>query len=211
MKENSPRRIRADAKLRDLSEDQRKQVLHWFAQCGWASCLVRVRTELGIETNRDSLYKAIKRWENEEANSVYLSIARSQAEMEAESKGGMTLEEIEEAVDRNFIVLASQTKDLKEYKDLRYLQVTARSARQRAQLEKVKLDLKKLQIEQKDRDFALQREKFVTESCEKIMKAARDPKVREIVESEKTNAEKIAEIRQLYFADIDAVKVELPE
>lgn len=70
---------------------------------------------------------------------------------------------------------------------------------------------KERSLTQKDRDFMLQREKFVTLSCEKILQAARDPKIRDIAESKIPNAEKIAAIRKAYFADIDAVEVALPE
>jgi hypothetical protein len=77
---------------------------------------------------------------------------------------------------------------------------------------KTKADIARAKLAQKDRDHALAVEKLVIAGCEKIMKAARDPKVREIVEDTKlSSAEKIAAIRKAYFADVDATKVELPE
>lgn len=76
---------------------------------------------------------------------------------------------------------------------------------------KTKADIARAKLAQKDRDHALAVEKLVIASCEKIMKAARDPKMREIVESTIPQAEKIAAIRKAYFADVDATKVELPE
>jgi hypothetical protein len=76
---------------------------------------------------------------------------------------------------------------------------------------KTKAAQKERSLDQKDRDHAFAVEKLVIASCEKIMKAARDPKIREIVESAIPQAEKIAAIRKAYFADVDATKVDLPE
>lgn len=191
MKKGSPRKIRSDAKLGNLPEPERKQVLHWFAQCGWESCLVRVRTELHIETNRDSLYKAIKRWENEETNNHYLAIAKAQVEQEAEALGGMSLEQVEEAVDRHYLILASQRGNVKEYQDLRYMQIAARTARKNAQIAEAKLKQGEKKLAQKDADLQLaeRRVRILEAKLEEIGKTASNPEL-----SAEERAQRIAEI-----------------
>jgi hypothetical protein len=161
MSSKKPRRIRSDSRLGHLPEEQRKQVLHWFANCGWESCLVRVRTELGISTNRDSLYTAIKRWETEAQANAWLATARAQVQMESDAAGGMSVEEMEEAVDRHFIVLASQKADTDEYKDLRYMQIAARTARSNARIAQAKLAQGERKLAQKDADLRLAERRVV--------------------------------------------------
>lgn len=101
--------------------------------------------------------------------------------------------------------------------DPKLIQAAAQIADSRRSLDleeksgKTKADIARAKLAQKDRDHALAVERLVIASCEKIMKAARDPKIREIVESTIPQAEKIAAIRKAYFADVDATKVELPE
>lgn len=61
-------------------------------------------------------------------------------------------------------------------------------------------------VRQKDEDLNLQRDKFARETCVLFFKWFGDKRAREIAESTSSNAEKIAALRQLYFADIDALE-----
>lgn len=63
----------------------------------------------------------------------------------------------------------------------------------------------------KEQELTLAYEKFAMESCALFLKWYADQKAREIAESNVSNADKITQLRQLYFADVDALKVELPE
>lgn len=69
-------------------------------------------------------------------------------------------------------------------------------------------------LAQKEKELALAREKFETEKLELILKAAQDARVQAIAASDCSNADKIAQLRQTYFADVDALEksgsVQLP-
>lgn len=73
----------------------------------------------------------------------------------------------------------------------------------------------KTKAELEGRKLALSLEKFELECCTKFLAWFRDAKAREIAESNATNADKIARLRQTYFADVDELEksgaVKLPE
>lgn len=80
---------------------------------------------------------------------------------------------------------------------------------------KEEMAIKREALKVKKETLALTRERFAVETCEKFLAWYRDAKAREIAESTSTNAEKIAQLRQLYFADVDEMEksgaVQLPE
>jgi hypothetical protein len=75
--------------------------------------------------------------------------------------------------------------------------------------------IKREQLEVRKRELALTQDKFEVQTCEKFLAWFADQKAREIAESEAPNATKIAQLRQLYFADVDAMEksgaVQLPD
>lgn len=87
-----------------------------------------------------------------------------------------------------FTMEAADDGDSKEYREMEYL----RLAKEKGEREKAKLQL--------------DRQKLELVFYQAIEKAVRDPKTREIVESNVSNAEKIAQLRQIYFADVDALE-----
>lgn len=82
------------------------------------------------------------------------------------------------------------------------------TARHKAAMDKAKFD-------QKERQLALDIEKFQRETCELILKAAGDARAQSIATSNVGNEEKIAQLRQLYFSDVEALEqsgsVQLPK
>ena len=71
------------------------------------------------------------------------------------------------------------------------------------------LALAKLKLDQQK--YALDREKFETEIAEKLLDESLRARAAQIADSTAPRAEKIAQLRQAYFADIDAEKVVLPK
>ncbi len=59
-------------------------------------------------------------------------------------------------------------------------------------------------LSQRDQELALDREKFQRETCETFLTWYADQRAREIADSDAPNADKIARLRQTYFADVDA-------
>ena len=214
-----PRKLRRDATLKKLKEPaKRKLVLEWLEQDGEESARQRIFSELHIASPSDpskpvslsTLYDAVNYWAAEEITDEMFSFRDAQeelfkrfrpedAKLAREFGEFSLLQRANKTQNKDLFTAATMAADMR-----RRLELDEKSAQTKAEIAKVKLT-------QKDRDWQLAREKFVTESCEKILQAARDPKIREIVEQEIPNAEKIALIRKAYFADIDALEVELPE
>jgi hypothetical protein len=58
----------------------------------------------------------------------------------------------------------------------------------------------------KARDQSLQRDKFEIETCERFLQWSTDKKAREIAAAPISNAEKIAQLREEFFKDVDALQ-----
>lgn len=136
---SAPKKIRRDAKLKGLPEEQRKLVVDWESQDGVDLCLARMRSELGIEVGKTALYEALTFWRSEARFSAFHHVAQSQAEVEAAARGGMSPEEMEAAVDRNFLGLATELQDTKLYLDVRSLRIRDAESKGKRLLEEAKL------------------------------------------------------------------------
>lgn len=200
-------KVRRDAKLKDLPEHYRVQIAGWLKEDGWQSCLQRIASELQIQAGKTALYEALAYWESEEEFNGYEAIARAQAELEARAKsGGMTPQQMEEAVDRNFVMIAAQKRDSELYEKLRYLRIRDQESKGNAKINQVKLDQKDKQIAQKDQEIWMAREKLLNDAATKLLDKALRAKADEINNSNLSNADKIAAMRQAAFAEIDELQ-----
>lgn len=198
-------------------DPRREQILEWHNADGWQSCCQRIFSELGMASpenpakpiGKSALYAAFNFWEAQAITDEMFGFRDAQIELMKEFRPG-DAKLAREFGEFSLLQRANKSQD----KDIFMVATMAQDSRQRLELEtksaQTKGEIARAKLSQKDRDFHLAREKFVTLSCEKIMQAARDPKMREVVESTIPNAEKIALIRQAYFADIDALEVVLP-
>jgi hypothetical protein len=75
------------------------------------------------------------------------------------------------------------------------------------------LRLEALKVEQKDKQIAISREKLADTICKKFVEWYKDKRARDIMESNATNADKIAALKKRYYADVDAIedRVQLPQ
>ena len=93
--------------------------------------------------------------------------------------------------------------------------LTSQGMKTKAEFEREKIELRKQAEARSQEKLRFEREKWVTESCKKILAAATDARAKEIAESGVSNEEKIRLMRQTYFADVDALEksgnVRLPE
>ncbi len=211
------RKLRRDAGLKKLSGLQRRQVLEWLEEDGEESCRQRIFSELRMASPKDptkpigkqALYDAVNYWAAQEITDEMFSFRDAQVELFTKFRPS------DAKLAREFGEFALlQRANKTQNSDLFTAATMAADMRRRLDLEEktaqTKGEIARAKLTQKDRDFALAREKFITQSCEKIMLAARDPKVREVVESAIPQAEKIAFLRQEYFKDIDNLEVVLP-
>jgi hypothetical protein len=70
----------------------------------------------------------------------------------------------------------------------------------------VRAVLKLYDLEAKEQQFKFDREKFAVGTCELFLKWFKDEKAKAIASSNVSNAEKISQLRQTYFADVDALE-----
>lgn len=150
-----PRKIRRDAKLKELPVPQRVLIAGWLKEDGWQSCLQRMRSELQLSAGKSALYEALAYWETEAEFDAFEAMARAQAELESRGRGGMTADEMQEATDRNFIAIAAARKDTKLYTDLRYMRIADQSVKSQGRIAEAKLKQGAAKIAQKDRDLSL--------------------------------------------------------
>jgi hypothetical protein len=78
-----------------------------------------------------------------------------------------------------------------------------------------RLELQRRQVDLRDQALSIERDRFERETCEMFLRWVKDARAREIADSQATNADKIATLRQAFFADVDALEksgsVELPK
>lgn len=195
---------RGDSKLKTLPPERQREMYGYLQAHTLAETEAWLATA-GLDVSLDTLSRFASWYPLAAPLQQAAHMGEAVKELLKELPGlNLNEEQLSKAGQAIFEAEALRTKDSELHVSLRTLRLQEESGRTKARQKERALD-------QKDRDFQLQREKFVGLSCEKILKAAKDPAMREIAEAEISNAEKIARIRKAYFADIDALEVELPE
>lgn len=189
---SNPRKLRRDAALSGLSPEQRARIASWLEEDGWQSCCQRIKAEMGIEIGKTALYRSLARWATEEQFDAFQFLAIGQAEAEADRVGGMSVAEMEEAIDRHFLTLAAQKRDPELYKDVRYMQIAQRSAKANAEIAQAKLQQGERKLRQKDQDLAMAERKLA-------MLEAKEKAGKETLQStELSEAEQIAKMKEIF-------------
>lgn len=219
------KKVRSDSVLKNLPEERQAQIAEWCEKANEVGedgkpvpktgGLAYAREQLaadGVSVSLDTLSRFYRSWLDEQTFKTASSRAQEVERVLLQQFPEATPEKIAAAGQLVFTMEASNTGDTKTFMALEQLRLSQNIAKSEGEIAKAKLEIATAKLVQKDRDFGLAREKFVVASCEKILKAAKDPSTREVAESSTmSNAEKIAAIRKAYFADIDSVEVELPE
>lgn len=193
----SARKPRSDAKLLNLPDDRREQLAAWLlGGMGYETARVAVRRDWGISTSVGSLREFYLQECQPRLLSRRTRAAQAASELVRETVGAA--EQIDAAlvaqVKQNaFELLINPAADPKSIKA-----VVSQA-----------LALKAIESRDRDRDLkreALQvdRERLEVETCKKFLAWFRDAAAREIAESKASNAEKIAKLRQMMFADVEA-------
>lgn len=190
-----------------------------------ALCLSRFASE-GCDQTPSGLRNSLSEWrpwfDQKRANTMALSQIRQQVEMLAGEAGGLTPEQMDAMTRSIFKTRALAADDPETFLAADKNSLTARAIALKAEGDTRKakqkdheLKLAARRAETAEQALALEREKWVVICCEKILAAATDAKAQAIAaDSGLSNGEKIARLRQTYFADIDALqasgKVVLP-
>lgn len=199
-------KVRSDAKLKGLPRARQERIVEWAATPKSADCvggIAYAREKLaaeGLRVSARAVSEFLAWWDLRERFSSASSRAAQIAEMAAQQSPDMSPDRVRKLAQSVFTLEAVEGRDAKTYVGLENLRLKREAAEFKGRLERERLDL--------------DREKFEVMSCRQYLEWFRDARSREIAESTASNAEKIAALRKLHFADVDALEasgeVELP-
>lgn len=186
---------RSDSKLDALDMDQQRQLCEWLLTPGLSYEKVKtlVFEEFNVSTSGSALSSFYQSYVGAyvlERRRLAVGLAQEVGE-DLKRKPGQFSEATIDALEQKAFELAQNPMvDPKEVKAIFSLVLKAR-------------------------DQSLQRDKFEVATCEAILKAVHDKATQDIANAPISNAEKIAQLRQTYFADVDALEksgaVQIPE
>lgn len=107
----------------------------------------------------------------------------------------LTDAQLDELGQRTFSLMAIRRQDLKGF-------VQLRSARTHAEIERAKLKLKERDQVRQEAALGLEREKFETTTAEKFIDFYNDQRAKDIMDSDKPRAERLAQLRDMMFPDV---------
>lgn len=199
-------KARSDAKLKTLSDEEQDLVVEWLRTKKTAECPGGIRhareqckAVLNLDVSNRALSEFLVWWELQQSFSE-ADIAGQVAE---EQMRAFDPTNADKAVAFGHFVFTRQAiakGDPGTFVAMERLKLDKESAVFKGALERERLDL--------DRD------KHEVQTCERFLKWYGVKKARSIAESDLSNADKIAKLRQTFFADVDeaaaAGKVVLP-
>lgn len=201
------KKARCDSNLKNLPEERQQEIFEYAAEHGLVKCAAWLRED-GLETSKSAVgnfcrwypLQAQFRADEQTTDSVLEQVKKEATQL--------TDEQLDIIGQRTFSLLALRREDSKTF-------LAYRTALNEAKFELAKIELRRQAEERLKGKAALEKEKWVVESCEKILKAATDSKTREIAALSVPNSEKIALLRKHWFADVDELEksggVKLPE
>jgi len=186
---STEKKSRSDAKLKTLPPDRQAAIADYARDHSLSDTLKWLRED-GLQTSSGALSLFLSWYRLQQRLAVNESTVSSLLEDLKRNDPTLTLEQLEQAGQAFFSKLAIEQEDSLTWK--------------RIQDAKLKLGL-----------LQLNREKFAAQTCELFLKWYGDKRAKEIADSNLSNADKIAALRQTYFADVEALaqsgKVVIPE
>jgi hypothetical protein len=192
---SSRSKIRLESKLGELSDEQLAEVLRkMLNRESYKVLRAFIEKEFGVTLKSDSslsdFYKGVKHFVGPARRRSVLTGARS--------TGPLSKEEREQIKESNRALVQERANEV--------LQNPESTREDLAIFLNALLKFEQMQFD---------REKFAVATCELFLKWSKDQKAKAIAEAPISNAQKIAQLRQQYFADVDALEksgaVVLPE
>jgi hypothetical protein len=204
---------RSDSPLKNLSEERQEQIIEWCNtpktsdEDGNVTCIGGykfARAQLasdGLKVSERALSEFYSWWNlrrdfeqaDEQTNDILELIKKLDP--------SITAEKLETAGQLIFTKNALAMRDAKEFREMEYLKLAKASAKTKGRQEEEKLQLAK--------------DKFAVTTCETFLRWFADKKARAIAEAPISNSEKIDQLRQEYFKDVDALQasgeIQLPK
>lgn len=201
---DTDRKRRRDSWDQALSETQQYQVLDRMRRFAWFEVAKWIAEEFKIkEPSRAGLYRFVEYAREHESEYLLRQRILDQAALkrELDAVGSVKSEQLVSALANDVAAARAKGDD----------QAVARAVRSYQVAASIVGDTLKLQLATKaehraGEELKLTREKWEVEVCEKFLSWFQDSKAREIAESQCSNSEKIAALRQAYYADVDALE-----
>ena len=198
---------RCDSKLKNLPEERQSEIIARLASDGFVKTCAWLRED-GIDTSTAAL-SAFRSWYRiKEQYRRKESIVLQVLELKKKEQPTITPEELFEHGQMIFSAISLEEEDAEQWVNVQQLTASTN-------LEKEKLKLKSQAENRMQAKLKFEINKWINFSSEKILQAAQDKRAQKIAELNIPNAEKIARIRQTYFADVDMLEksgqVKLPQ
>jgi hypothetical protein len=208
-----PRKIRSDSLYAQLTPEQRDMLFEWLLDEGisYVDAANLCVEKFGLNPSVPSLCGFMKQhgfsWRMDRAKEIANDKATSlPANFDAKKRAALAQREFEKACNE----LTSQ-----EIIAFQRLDLDRQIAKTQGEIELEKLKISRIKLDQKERGMKFDREKFAVSTCELFLKWSADEKACSIAAAPISNKEKIEQLRQLYFADVDALEaagtVKIPE
>lgn len=219
-------KIRSDAVLKNLPKERQEQLAEWCRKkkeidpsTGEVICPGGLDYALeqlladGVKVSRTTLSDWFKYWRLREDFNTADNASADVAEFLKKEFPGISQEKIGKAQQLVFTIRAANQENTADFVALEQLRLSREIAETTAKFEAAKIEIRQAAEKRSQEKLALEREKWIEQSCQKILKAATDTRAKEIAESKLSNREKIAALRQAYFADVDKAQatLRLPE
>ncbi len=207
------RKIRSDSLYAQLKPEQRDLLFEWLLDegIGYEEAALRCAEHFGLSPVPSSLSAFLKQhgfaWRMDRAKELANDKAtKLPKDFDAKKKTALAQREFEKA----FHDLSTS-----EVIALQRLDLDRQIAKTQGEIELEKLKISRVKLDQKERGMQFDREKFAVATCELFLKWNADERAKTIATATISNSEKIAQLRQLYFADVDALEqsgtVNIPE
>lgn len=184
----------------------RQLKLRPFAERDWAYGLSKqmsseaargeIREKLGISLESDTSYGQFLSWQfHQQRLENYNQMLEQFENFYRKAKPGVSSEKVREAGIAFFMTEGLANNDIGSFADAAKLSMKENKGR--LEIEKFNLDKEKVQISRK---------KLQEDQIKQFLIWFKDQKARDIAESGVSNAEKIQQMRQTYFADVDEME-----
>lgn len=193
------RKVRSDSLYARLKPEQRELLFEWLLDEGIGNeeAAARCAEHFGLQPSESALSGFLKRhgfeWRMDRAKELANDKATSlPKDYDAKKRAALAQREFEKAF--NDLSLA-------EVIALQRLELDRQIASDQGRIATERLKIAQAKLEQKDRDHALEVQKFCRTTCELFLKWHDDQRAREIVSGGGTHAEKIEALGRALFPD----------
>ena len=162
--------VRRDAKIKGFDLERQRKVLGWWAEKDEEYARRMIKKTWGISVVCKTFYEALAFWRSSSKWAQVEAQARVQVEQEAAGKGGMSPEERNAALERNFLTIAAAAEDTETFLEFRKLDLKRQELNSKQHEVKSKLKQREKELDRKERELALSIQKFQFDGAQAALK-----------------------------------------